>query len=136
MRGRATPLFALLILAQAAHSAEEQFFRLYEVLAPARFLSGLISRDLATGFALANVAIVSFGVWGHLARVRPKHRAWRAWAWFWVYVEGINGANHVLFALFQGSYFPGLWTAPLLLALAAALGVTLTRETAPGAAGS
>jgi hypothetical protein len=127
MQGRAAQLFALLILAQAAHSVEEYSFRLYDVLAPARFLSSLVSRDLATGFALVNVAIVSFGAWCYLARVRPKHRAWRTWAWFWFYVEGINGANHILFALFQGGYFPGLWTAPLLLALAGALGFTLTR---------
>jgi len=36
--------FLALIVAQAAHSIEEYVFRLFEVLAPARFISGLQAR--------------------------------------------------------------------------------------------
>jgi hypothetical protein len=44
--------FLILILTQAAHSVEEYVFRLYDVLAPARFISGLFSADLPTGCEL------------------------------------------------------------------------------------
>ena len=36
-------MFLALILAQAGHSIEEYFTQLYDVLAPARFISGLFS---------------------------------------------------------------------------------------------
>jgi len=120
-------LFALLIAAQAAHSVEECRFRLYDVLAPARFISRLVSSDPARGFALANVALVTFGVWCYVARVRPEHPSTFRWMWFWVLLEAVNGTNHLLFALYTRRYFPGAWTAPLLLSVAVALGVTLAR---------
>ena len=41
----------MLILAQAAHSTEEYVFRLFDVFAPARFVSSLVSDNLAVGFA-------------------------------------------------------------------------------------
>jgi hypothetical protein len=106
---------------------EEYVFRLYDVLAPARFVSGLISRNLAFGFAVGNLAIVLFGVWTYLARVRPPHASARGWAWFWVVLETLNGLGHVLFALDEGGYFPGVATAPLLLGFAVALAVTLLK---------
>jgi hypothetical protein len=40
----------------------------------------------------------------------------------------VNGTGHLLFALSSGGYFPGAWTASILLSLAAALAVTLTRH--------
>lgn len=39
--------FLALILVEAAHSLEEYVFRLYEVFAPARFISSLVSDDTA-----------------------------------------------------------------------------------------
>lgn len=125
---RAPGVFALLIAAQAAHSVEEYVFRLYDVLAPARFVSGLLSTDPSVGFALANAAVVLFGVWCCRARVWPGHRSWRGWAWFWVVLETGNGIGHGLLALSRGGYFPGVGTAPLLLALALSLGVVLLRD--------
>jgi len=121
-------MFLALLVAQAAHSVEEYVFRLYEVLPPARFLSGLISSNLAFGFAVANVALLVFGAWCYFARVRPRHSAGRFWAWFWTLLEGANGSGHLLLAAFAGGYFPGAATAPLLLGLAVSLGVTLGRE--------
>ena len=59
--------FLVLILAQAAHSTEEYVFRLFDVFAPARFVSSLVSDDLAVGFALVNTGLILFG---HL-RDRP-----------------------------------------------------------------
>jgi len=49
MQSRDQNAFLALILVQAAHSLEEYVFRLYEVFAPARFISNLVSDDPATG---------------------------------------------------------------------------------------
>jgi hypothetical protein len=38
---------------------EEYVTRFFEVVAPARFLSGLVSDDLAVGFAVINAASLS-----------------------------------------------------------------------------
>ena len=63
MERRSQFAFLFLILAQAAHSVEEYATRLYEVLAPARFVSSLVSSDLALGFFIVNAALVTFGLW-------------------------------------------------------------------------
>jgi hypothetical protein len=70
MKALSQNLFLCLILSQAAHSIEEYYFRLYDVLAPARLISSLVSSNLAVGFAIANVVLVLFGLWCYLARVR------------------------------------------------------------------
>jgi hypothetical protein len=96
---RSRGAFLALIVAQAAHSIEEYVFRLFDVFAPARFISGLLSSDLARGFAIANIALVLFGVWCYVARVLG------------------NGIGHSAFALARGGYFPGVATAPFLLGI-------------------
>ena len=131
LRSVSTP-FGLLVASQAAHSTEEYFFRLYDLFAPARFISGLIGLTPPTGFAIANLLIVSFGVWCWLARVRPRRGAWRGYAWFWALIEAANGFGHLLLAAVAGGYFPGLGTAPLLLASSLALMVALGRGTSGG----
>ena len=68
-------LFLALILAQALHSIEEYAFRLYDVLAPARWVSDLVGIDRAIGFVFANPLLVSFGLWCYAARVRRDHPA-------------------------------------------------------------
>jgi hypothetical protein len=50
MSRKARIAFLALVIAQAAHSIEEYVFRLYDVFAPARFVSRLISANLRTGF--------------------------------------------------------------------------------------
>ena len=121
MDGRARFLFLALILAQAAHSIEEYLFRLYDVLAPARYVSEALGFDRAIGFIVTNTALVLFGLWCWLARVRPDHRSARAFAWFWALLEIANGLAHAALAVAAGGYFPGLATAPLLLAIGGAL---------------
>ena len=95
---------------------------------PARVVSSLISTNLATGFAVANIALVALGVWCYAARVGPGHPSAPFWSWFWTLLEGANGTGHIILALAQGAYFPGAWTAPFLLALSLSLGATLVRE--------
>jgi hypothetical protein len=118
--------FLALIVAQAAHSIEEYIFRLFDVFAPARFVSGLVSSNLEVGFAVANAALVSFGIWCYFARVRPGHPSAPAFAWFWTLLEFANAAGHSLLALSRGAYFPGVATAPVLLGVSAYLAFTLT----------
>ena len=127
MDSRTQFAFLLLILAQTAHSVEEYIFRLYEVFAPARFISSLVSDDLSTGFVIANAALVLFGLWCYMARVRGAHRSAQAWVWLWIVIEFCNGIGHAVFALMRGRYFPGVVTAPVLLALSVYLAVRMLR---------
>jgi uncharacterized protein with HXXEE motif len=124
---RVDRLFAALLLAQAAHSVEEYAFRLYDVLPPARLLSRLVSADPARGFLVINVTLVAVFAWCWWARVRPRYPSARGIVWFWTVLEGANGVGHLVLAAATGGYFPGAATAPVLLVLAGALGVTLRR---------
>ena len=128
MDARTRGTFLALIVAQAAHSVKEYRFRLYDVFAPARLVSGIFSDDLRAGFALGNVLMVLFGTWCYAARVRPSHRSARAFAWFWSLLEVGNGIGHIFFALVRQSYFPGVATAPILLGIGSYL---CTRLSAP-----
>jgi hypothetical protein len=117
--------FGALVLAQAAHSAEEYVGRLWESFPPARFLTGLISQNLGRGFLVINASLVAFGVWCFL---RPVRRGWPSavtLAWVWVAVEVLNGIGHSLWSLRRGGYTPGVATAPVLLVLAVYLALQL-----------
>lgn len=116
-----------LILTQAAHSVEEYVGRLWESFPPARLVSAAISDNLETGFLIANVALVSFGLWCWLGPIRRGWPSGRPLAWAWVTLEAVNGTGHCLWAIRQGSYTPGVATAPLLLALAIYLAILLRR---------
>jgi Protein of unknown function with HXXEE motif len=109
--------FAGVIVAQAAHSAEEYAARLWETFPPARALSGLISQDLRQGFLVLNLLLVIFGLWCLLWPIRRGWPSAVAVAWGWVALEMVNAVGHALWALFQGGYTPGLATAPILLVL-------------------
>lgn len=127
-RGRAA--FLAVVGAQAAHSIEEYWFRLYDVLAPTRMLAEAIGPDRATGFAIGNAAILLFGLGCYFAAIRPGRRSARALAWFWALLEIANGLGHGALALAAGGYFPGLATAPLLLATGLYLAMRLSRSQA------
>ncbi len=131
MKRQSQNLFLGLILSQAAHSIEEYFFRLYDVLPPARFISNMVSNNLALGFAIVNSALVSFGLWCYLARVRRRDSSGRSWAWLWAVLEAANGVGHLILAAGRGGYFPGVATAPLLLGFSVSLGVTLRQAGEP-----
>lgn len=120
-------MFLFLVLTQAAHSIEEYVTRLYQVFAPARFVSSLISNNLASGFLVANAALVAFGLWCWAVPVRSGWPAAKTFAWFWTILELSNGLGHSGLALRQGGYFPGLITAPLLLLFASWLAVLQVR---------
>ena len=128
MEHRVQRVFLFLILAQAAHSAEECLTRLYEVFAPARFVSSLFSSDLALGFLIANAALVMFGLWCWAIPVRLARPSAPAVMWFWTILELGNGLDHSLFALLRRGYFPGVATAPLLLLFAGWLAFLNVRQ--------
>jgi len=125
MELRTRTAFLALILVQAAHSIEEYVFALYDVFAPARFASELVSSNPAVGFALLNVAVVAFGAWCYLARVRPGRASARGLMWAWVLVSLANGVVHSTMAFVRGGYFPGVATAPILFVLAAFIAARL-----------
>jgi hypothetical protein len=131
MDSKTRTAFGLLVLSQAVHSIEEYLYRLYDVFGLTRFVSGLFSRDLATGFAIANVGIIAFGLWCYLVPVRHGRPMGRAIAWGWVVVELANGVVHVLLAVAKGGYFPGLGTAPLLFASSVYLASRLVSRPTP-----
>lgn len=128
MQRRSQRAFLLLIALQATHSIEEYAARLYDVLAPARFVSSLVSDDLAVGFAVVNTAFVVFGLWCYFVPIRSGRPSARVWAWLWAIVELANGVLHSALALSTGGYFPGAVTAPLLFVVAAGLVILLRRE--------
>jgi hypothetical protein len=118
----------LLIAAQAAHSTEEYVTRLYEVFAPARFISSLVSNDLSLGFLVVNTALVGFGLWCWAVPIRSGWRAANAFVWFWTPLELGNGIGHLILAASRAAYFPGAATAPLLLLIAGWLAVLQARR--------
>lgn len=125
MEKKTKTAFLLLVLVQAAHSVEEYVYRLYDVFAPAQFLSGLVSDNLQLGFAILNVGFFVVGMWVYFARVRPGHPSAATFMWIWIAVEIVNGIGHPAIAIVRGEYFPGLLTAPILLAIALYLAVSL-----------
>lgn len=127
MTARIQNAFLLLAIFQALHSLEEYFFELWDHLAPARFLSGLVSDDLRLGFATINLMIIVLVFWCYLGPVRNARPSARAIVWFWAILETLNGIGHIGFGFSSGGYFPGLYTAPFLLLVGVFLLVQLAR---------
>jgi Protein of unknown function with HXXEE motif len=119
--------FLALVLAQAAHSIEEYSTRLYDVFAPARFVSSLFSSDLRVGFVIFNVLLVAFGLGCFFGPLLRGARSARGLAWFWAVLEFLNGCGHIIWAASAGAYRPGVATAPFLVAIAGVLGWELLR---------
>ena len=128
MDRRLSRAFLLLIAAQALHSIEEYWFRLYDLLAPARAVSDALGIHRPAGFAIANAALIGFGLWCYFARIRRNLPGARGLAWFWAVLEILNSLAHCALAVAAGGYFPGIATAPLLLAAATFLIARLVRR--------
>ena len=118
--------FGALIAVQALHSIEEYSGRLYDIFPPARFMCGLVSRDLRRGFIIINVLFVGVRrLVLLLAALRNRWTVAPVLAWGWAAIEAANGIGHPLWSLWQRAYQPGVATAPLLLVLALSLGYQL-----------
>jgi len=128
MNNRIKTTFLLLVLVQGLHSIEEYFGRLWEVFPPARFLTGLLSKNLETGFLIINIGLFIFGIWCWLTPVRRNKFFARGLIRFWIIIELINGTGHPVWALYERACVPGVVTAPVLLVLAVYLNKTLGRR--------
>jgi Protein of unknown function with HXXEE motif len=133
MSPRSKLFFLLLVITQAVHSVEEYVTRLFDVFAPARFVSGLVSEDLALGFAVVNAAFVGVGAWCYVGPVRAGGVAGQIAAAVWIAVELANGAGHLAIAAASGAYFSGSLTAVLLVVTAACLAFSLLTDRRRGA---
>jgi hypothetical protein len=125
---KARVAFLALLMAQTAHSIEECVFHLYDVFAPARFVSGLISTNLQTGFIAVNLAFVAFGFWCYAVPVQEGLSVAIPFLWFWIVVELLNGIGHPIISILERSYIPGTITAPFLFTIAVYLTIQITRR--------
>jgi len=110
------PLYAVGLLAFAAHSAEEYatgFYRQFPAFAGYEWSPSL--------FIAFNVAwFVIFAIAG-LAAQRGQSFGFLFILFFALGGGIMNGVGHILIAAILGRYFPGLITAPLLLVIGVAL---------------
>ena len=124
---RIRTVFAVLVLAQAAHSTEEYLGRLWEALLPPRVVSLIFSSNPQRGFLIANMLLVAFGVWCAAWPVRHNWRVAPPLLWGWTVVEIANGILHPLAVLVLGRYIAGVFTAPVLFVVALYLARLLRR---------
>jgi hypothetical protein len=120
--------FGALVFAQAVHSVEECWGRLWESYPPAQFVASSISSDPGRGFVIGNAIVVAVGLWCYFWPVRRRWPMARTLAWIWAVLEAINGVAHSLWALREGDYTPGLATAPVLLVLAIYLSMQMRQD--------
>jgi hypothetical protein len=126
MNRRISINFLLIALVQGLHSIEEFFGKLWEVYPPATFLSGLVSTNLKTGFIIINVSLFIILMLTWLTTFSKSYST-RGILWIWIILETINGIGHIIWAIIERSYEPGLTTAPILLGLALWLARLLTK---------
>ena len=121
-------VFLLLMVSQFLHSIEEVHFGLWEVFAPARFISGLINSNLELGFIIANVLIVCVGFVCALFLFRYENIVGKLVIGFWIILETVNFSVHTFMAIKTWGYFPGIYTAPLLLFFSGLLLIVSTKH--------
>ena len=126
MNRRIRITFLLIVLVQGLHSIEEFIGKLWEVYAPARFLSGLVSSDLQNGFIIINVGLFIILMLTWLTTFSKSYST-SGLLWLWIILEIINGVGHSVWAIIERSYVPGLATAPILIILALYLARLLTK---------
>ena len=117
MNHRTTIAFLFLVLAQAAHSVEEYYGRLWETFAPARYLCGLVSKDPETGFLIIDITLILFGLWCWWFPVRKNYSYAKGLIIWWIVMESINVIGHTAWAIDEGGYRPGIATVPFILIL-------------------
>ena len=111
-------VFLILVLLQGLHSFEEYIGKLWEVFPPAEFLTSLFSKDHQTGFLIANIGIFVIGILCWLLLYSKFESFAHILIWIFIVIEIINGIGHPAWSIYQKSYTPGVFTAPLLLVTA------------------
>lgn len=107
--------FLVLVLFQGLHSIEEYIGEIWMVFTPAKYLTGLISKNNEQGFIITNIIFFIFGIWCWLYPINQNKTYARTLVWIWVLIEIINGTGHSIVALNNKAYFPGVITALFLL---------------------
>jgi hypothetical protein len=123
-RGAASRALAVTTALQGAHFAEEAIAGFPERLGS---VFGLPAMPLAVFIAFN---VVWLGIWAaSVPGVRSGRRPALFAAWFLALAGMLNGVAHPLLALRSTSYFPGLWTAPVVAVAALWLWARLIRAT-------
>jgi hypothetical protein len=124
---RVLPVYAVALLLQVAHLAEEYRAGFYRVFPPVLGQAPWSARQ----FLLFNIVWLAVFVVGGIG-------VWRGWqpmivvALFLAVGGGVaNGAGHLLLAANAGGYFPGAYTAPLLVLIGSLLLFRLVRPPIP-----
>ena len=111
-------LYPGLIFARFIHSFED-YVTGYKELSP-------LSSVPTEFFVLFHIAILIL-----LLAATPSVSAGRRWALrlakAWAILEILNGTSHIMISVIEWGYYPGFWTAPLLVLFGAALGLSLRR---------
>ena len=110
--------FLILVFVQGVHSIKEYIGKLWIVIPPSKYLSGLVSKKPETGFVIINIGLLIFGIFCWFFHIRRNSLLAPGLIWFWIVIELINGIGHPLWALVERAYVPGVATAPILLILA------------------
>lgn len=109
-------LYPGLVFAEVLHSFED-------------YVSGYYVRNPLLALSPEYFVLLTAAMILLLAALIPSVAHGRRWALrlakFWAVVEILNGSGHLMGALIEWGYYPGMWTAPLLLIFGAALGRSL-----------
>ena len=109
-------LYPGLVVAEALHAFED-------------YVSGYYDRNPLYSLSPEYFVLMSLAILLLLAAMIPSVAHGRRWALrlakLWAIAGILNGAGHLMFALLGWGYYPGMWTAPLLLFFGAALGRSL-----------
>ncbi len=109
-------LYPALVVAQVLHAFEDYVADYHE-----RFPLFSLAPEF---FVSLNLALFLL-----LTAMIPSVAHGRVWALklakFWAIVQILSGAGHLMIALVEWGYYPGMWTAPLLLIFGAVLGQSL-----------
>lgn len=115
MNKRIRIAFLFLVLSQGMHSVEEYFTRLWEVFAPARIVSNLISPDTEKGFLIINICLFFAGIISWILISTKNGRKFLPLVWFFIIIEFINGIGHPLWGILGWHYMPGLVSSLIIL---------------------
>ncbi|MBT8236511.1 MAG: HXXEE domain-containing protein [Bacteroidia bacterium] len=111
--GKLLPLYLIALSVQFLHFLEEYHGKLYEKL-PILFDFAPVDRD---AFITFNMVAYSIFILGALA-IYGKKKQFMLIPLFFILVGTVaNAVFHCLLALWQGAYFPGLYTALIYLIL-------------------
>jgi len=116
------------IIIQAFHAVEEYLSGFLERFWPVRYLGEHFPHLVHPGFVVINILYISFGLYCFWRYSRKPMGKTITAVWIWILIGLFNGLAHITWALFRGSYVPGLFTAALQVLVMAVLITGLKRK--------